>query len=241
MAFDVERFIALTATMAVSVACARQSAPASSPPTADEAAVVQVPSAEESEPESRDELVAVVEDDGRDPRGDEDEVVDAAVEGAPFEESGMVGALTGGPMLEGGLGLRAIGSGGGGTGFGSGSGTIGLGSSGAAKPLPKVQLGSNAVKGSLAPSIIQRVMRVKLSRIRACYQKELLQGSFNAKLVVNFVIGGNGRVTSVLLRQSSGRAKLDACVQQVFQSMVFPTPKGGGVVSVSYPVILSAR
>lgn len=239
MVFDVERFLALTAGMAVSVACARSSAPASSPESTQEAAVVAVPTPQESEPESGEELVAVVEDDGRDPRDgedDEDELLDASDEGAPYEEYGVIGALTGGPMLEGGLGLRGIGSGGG-AGFGAGVGRL----SAAAKASPKVRLGAKAIRGKLDPQVIQRVVRSKMSRIRACYEKELLRGDFSTKIVTSFVIGSSGRVTSIKLSQASKRGSLDSCVQQVFRTMHFPAPKGGGIVTVSYPLVFSSK
>lgn len=239
MVFDVERFLALTAGMAVSVACARSSAPASSPESKQEPAVVAVPTPQESEPEGGEELVAVVEDDGRDPRDGEDgeaELLDASDEGAPYEEYGVIGALTGGPMLEGGLGLRGIGSGGG-AGFGAGVGGL----SAAAKPTPKVRLGAKAIRGKLDPQVIQRVVRSKMSRIRACYEKELLRGDFSTKIVASFVIGSSGRVTSVKLSQASRRSALDSCVQQVFRTMHFPAPKGGGLVTVSYPLVFSPK
>ena len=126
MQFNVERFIALTASMAVGIACAHQAPAQSAAPPAKAVNVVSVPTPEESEPSSGEELVAVVEDDGSDRRAEEGagDSVDAASEGAPFEEYGMIGALTGGPMLEGGLtgfGVKRIGGGGSGSGLGVGS------------------------------------------------------------------------------------------------------------------------
>ncbi|HMR09481.1 MAG TPA: AgmX/PglI C-terminal domain-containing protein, partial [Polyangiaceae bacterium] len=140
---------------------------------------------------------------------------------------------------EGGLGLRGIGSGGGGSGFGAG---VGVGSlSAAAKATPKVRLGAKAIRGKLDPQVIQRVVRSKMSRIRACYEKELLRGDFSTKIVTSFVIGSSGRVTSIKLSQASKRGSLDSCVQQVFRTMHFPAPKGGGIVTVSYPLVFSSK
>lgn len=240
MRFDVERFLSITAGLALGLACTQQKpAESAAPEQSEPPAVVAVPTPEDSEPSKDEELVAVVDEDADNSRNKRrDDLADAREEGAPYDEAAVMGALTGGPMLEGGFM--------GGTGFGSGSG-LGLGrigtgrASASGKPRPRVRAGAASTRGQLDKSIIQRIVRSKMSRIRYCYTKELQSGKpFNAKVVSRFVIGKDGRVKSVTLSQGSKRASLDSCVKRTFRAMMFPAPKGG-LVTVSYPLIFNTN
>ncbi len=239
MRFDVEQFLSVTASLALGVACAQQK-PAAAPPSepSEPPAVVAVPTPEDSEPASDEELVAVVDENASDSR-DEDpkDFEDASTEGAPYDEAAVLGALTGGPMLEGGfIGVKGFGSGAGGLGL------RGIGSAkGSGKLRPKVRVGTASTRGQLDRAVIQRVVRRKISRIRACYNQELVSGKpFNAKIVTRFIIGKDGRVKTVTLSKTSRRPKLDNCVKRAFRAMMFPAPKGG-LVTVSYPLIFNTK
>ncbi|AKT43773.1 AgmX/PglI C-terminal domain-containing protein [Chondromyces crocatus] len=154
----------------------------------------------------------------------------------------------------GGLGLRGVGQGGGGTGEGIGLGTIGtIGrgngtgagygrGAGATTGGPEVRTVAPTVKGSLPPEVIQRIIRQHRARFRHCYEVSLqkdptLQGGAS----FTFVIGKEGKVTSAREATSDlGNKDVSTCVVQVIQSLVFPAPEKGGVVTVTYPLRFSS-
>jgi TonB family protein len=131
--------------------------------------------------------------------------------------------------------------GGGGTGTGTGGvGTIGLGTGGSGTgrfggsrrdtSVTSTQLTSH---GQLDKAIIRRIVRQSLSRIRYCYEKELVKDPTLAGTVtVTFTIDQRG---SVATASASGMPVVDACVASAVRSLVFPKPSGGGVVNVTYP------
>jgi TonB family protein len=106
----------------------------------------------------------------------------------------------------------------------------------ARKP-PQVRAGATTVSGRLPPEVIQRIVRQNFGRFRLCYERGLSNNpSLEGQVVVRFVIGTDGAVSSVT-KQSSTLADeaVAACVVAAFRSLSFPQPEGG-VVSVSYPI-----
>jgi TonB family protein len=96
--------------------------------------------------------------------------------------------------------------------------------------------------GSMSREEIQRVMNRAMSRIRYCYERALTSSpDLEGKLTVLFQIAATGDVASVSKVQSTLTGDVDTCVQRVLQSLKFPTPKGGGVVSVTYPFVFTAH
>lgn len=154
-----------------------------------------------------------------------------------------------------GHGLEGIGPGAGGTGFGTiGTGRFGLighsegtgegytpgNSKGGmrvhkATP-PTVKVGPVDQDGGLTPAIIRRHVRRKLTRIRHCYEKELLvSSSLSGTVTTRFQISPNGTVQGVKA-SGLGNSKVESCVAAAIKSINFPKPKGGGYVNVrSYP------
>lgn len=149
-----------------------------------------------------------------------------------------------------------------GTRSGGGDGTgksIGLGVLGSGKPGGRgnddsllansrghrgVEVPSNKIVyiGSMSREEIQRVMNRAMSRIRYCYERALTSSpDLEGKLTVLFQIAATGDVASVSKVQSTLTGDVDTCVQRVLQSLKFPTPKGGGVVSVTYPFVFTAH
>ncbi len=172
---------------------------------------------------------------------------------------GLIGDQIGESYGLGGLGLAGTGRGGGGTGEGTiGLGTLGTigkgggGGSGAGygrgagrlggrrARAPRVIAGRAQVRGALDKEIIRRIIRRHINEVKYCYQKEL-QG--NAKLggrvIVQFMITATGQVgTSKVQNSTVKNQKVEMCIARAVRRWLFPKPKGGGIVIVSYPFVL---
>ncbi|UJR84828.1 AgmX/PglI C-terminal domain-containing protein [Sandaracinus amylolyticus] len=161
----------------------------------------------------------------------------------------------------GGLGLRGTGRGGG----GSGEGTIGLGNlgaighgagdgtgqgygsaaggfSGRRAAVPQVRFGQAEVRGALSSEVIRRVVRRHLNEVRYCYEQELAQRpDLMGRVTIGFVIGSSGAVQGSGVTSSSlGNPRVEGCIAQAVRRWTFPSPTGGGVVTVTYPITLEA-
>jgi TonB family protein len=103
--------------------------------------------------------------------------------------------------------------------------------------LNDVSIGAPAVSGSLASDVIRRIVRRHNAQIRSCYEKELTRApALKGKIVVKFVVGGNGTVSQAAVGSSDmGSAVVEACVVSQVKTWAFPSPEGGGSVVVSYP------
>jgi TonB family protein len=166
----------------------------------------------------------------------------------------MFGSTTGDARGFGGLGLRGSGSGGGGTGDtvgiggigtkgrGGGVGSYGMGTGilGAKKSSDVgITSGEPEVMGSLDKELIRRVIHANRNQIRYCYENQLTRyPKLAGKVTVKFVITAEGTVSSSQVAQSTaGNADLETCVAGRVRTWLFPKPKGGGVVIVTYPFI----
>ncbi|MFT4621579.1 MAG: outer membrane biosynthesis protein TonB [Myxococcota bacterium] len=170
-----------------------------------------------------------------------DELVGAA--------AGLVMAKGGGGPGGFGLGERGLGRGGSiegigdvwGAGGGPG-GREGYGPSGKKGDGPQIaSTADTMVLGSLDRAVVDEVVKRHLAAIRYCYQRELQrEPELSGKLVVKFVIAGDGSVSSSKLGSSTmGHAGVERCVTGRFLKMQFPEPNGNGIVIVSYPFLLS--
>ncbi|MBJ93331.1 MAG: hypothetical protein CMP23_02525 [Rickettsiales bacterium] len=173
--------------------------------------------------------------------------------------SSAVGGLIGsqyGQFGAGGLGSRGSGLGGGGTAAGlGGMGTrgTGMGASGYGRGAgfygkkgggaPGVGTGDPIILGALDKSIIDRVVKQHLAKIRYCYQKELNKNpKLFGKVVVKFVIAKDGSVSTASTKSSTLRNPIvEKCINSRFMRMRFPAPKGGGIVIVSYPFVFNSQ
>lgn len=155
--------------------------------------------------------------------------------GDEFGGLGLVGTADGGAIGIGSLGSVGTGLGGGSDGSGAGMGTLGT------RPRPDVATGTATQRGALDKDVIRRVIRRSLSRIRYCYERELVKDpNLAGRVSVRFVIRPDGTVTAV----SDGGSSLPseeakACVRRAIAALVFPRPEGGGVVTVTYPFIFA--
>lgn len=100
--------------------------------------------------------------------------------------------------------------------------------------------GEATVKGSLDKEVIRDVIQKHIGEVKHCYEAELEKNKDLAgKLMVNFTIGTDGKVTESKLDQTTlHNAVVEKCVVESVRSWEFPKPKGG-VVKVTYPFILA--
>ncbi|HYX92472.1 MAG TPA: AgmX/PglI C-terminal domain-containing protein, partial [Myxococcaceae bacterium] len=167
----------------------------------------------------------------------------------------MFGAAPGDAQGFGGLGLRGSGAGGGGVGDTIGIGGIGtkgrgggmgkygegLGLGMGGKKSADIGISSSepTVMGSLDKELIRQVIKRNISQIRYCYESQLSRyPKLNGKVSVKFIITATGTVSSSTVAQATtSNAELETCVAGRVHTFVFPKPKGGGVVVVTYPFI----
>ncbi len=143
-----------------------------------------------------------------------------------------------------GIGLGGVGTlgQGAGTGVGQGFGN-GHGRLGGAHPLkaPELRQGAIQVNGRLPPEVITRIVRQNFGRFRLCYENGLRNNpNLMGRVSVKFVIGRDG---SVQTSQDGGSDLPDtgvvSCVVRAFPNLSFPQPEGGGIVTVTYPIVFS--
>lgn len=168
----------------------------------------------------------------------------------------MFGDKTGEAHGFGGLGGAGIGRGGGGFGEASiGVGNVGTkgrggqGGSGYGRgvsrlgsrdaKVPKVIPMQPIISGSLDKETIRRVIRRHQNEYRYCYEKELnVKRDLNGKIKVKFTIAGNGSVIAAAIEESTmGNSNVEQCLIGKIKRWVFPAPKGGGIVVVTYPFL----
>jgi TonB family protein len=89
------------------------------------------------------------------------------------------------------------------------------------------------------PALIDAAIRRHLPEIEYCYDRELQSDpSLAGKVVVHFVITGDGHVGAAEIEQSTlGNAAVDGCVLTRVKAIVFAQPPGRGMVSVHYPFL----
>jgi TonB family protein len=168
----------------------------------------------------------------------------------------MFGAAAGDAQGFGGLGLRGTGAGGGGVGDtigiggigtkgrGGGTGTYGTGV-GVLGGKKSVDIGITSseptVMGSLDKELIRQVIHRNRNQIRYCYESQLTRfPKLHGKVAVKFVISAQGSVASSNVAQSDvGNAELETCVAGRVRTWMFPKPKGGGIVIVTYPFVFT--
>ena len=140
--------------------------------------------------------------------------------------------IGGGGTVDGIGGVGTSGRGGGLDGYGSEYGVNGEKAvGGVVSSAPPILL------GNLDRSEVDKVIKRHLSAIRHCYQKELPRNpDLGGKVVIKFVIGTDGNVSSASTKASSlANPTVEACINQRFMTFDFPKPRGNGIVLVSYP------
>lgn len=116
-------------------------------------------------------------------------------------------------------------------------GTVCLGESSSWAKLqrvPHVRYERPLVMGSLSRAMIQRVMRQHKGQVSACYKRALRKHpKASGYLNLKWIISSRGKVLRVLILKDRVKVKsLAACVRRVISRMLFPYPRGGGIVLV---------
>lgn len=108
---------------------------------------------------------------------------------------------------------------------------------------PRVLLGRPEIRGPLSREIVRRIVRQHVNEVSYCYQKALQKDPTRAgRVVLRFKIDPSGQVTRSAVQSSTlGSPEVEACVAGAARRWIFPKPRGGGAVLVSYPVLLRAR
>ncbi|HXU60585.1 MAG TPA: AgmX/PglI C-terminal domain-containing protein [Polyangia bacterium] len=107
--------------------------------------------------------------------------------------------------------------------------------------VPDPTIGQASVRGALDKEIIRRIVRRHVNEVRYCYDQALAaHPSLAGRVVVQFTIAPTGRVLASLVQSTTlGSPAVEACVVGAVRRWEFPQPEGGGLVSVSYPFLLS--
>jgi TonB family protein len=136
----------------------------------------------------------------------------------------------------GGLGTRASASVGSGISYGQGR-VPGSG------PNAIVRTALPSVTGLLSPEAIRRVVLRNLGQVRNCHEQGLQQTpTAQGQIVVRFIIGGDGHVLGANVVESSYPiASVGQCVADAARRWMFPSPEGGGIVTVRYPFNLQRQ
>jgi len=158
----------------------------------------------------------------------------------------------------GGLGLKGTGPGGGGIGDSIGlakgvstSGKIGgtasygsdQGKLGAKKDTDiNLADASPIVQGSLDPSLIKKVIQENRNAIRYCYERELqVKKDLSGVIKSQFIISPTGAVSMSVVKDSTMKnPNVENCIAQKIRGLIFPKPKGGGIVIVNYPFVFKS-
>lgn len=141
-----------------------------------------------------------------------------------------------------GAGANAKGAGGYGT-KGKGGGQAGygqlsmVGSSGNSS----IALGESTVSnGGLDRDLIAAVIKKNMGQISFCYEQGLRSNpSLSGRVMTDFVIGANGRVSAAKMASSTLQSSMvESCILMRLRSWNFPKPTGGVSVKVKYPFVL---
>ncbi|MDW8189802.1 MAG: AgmX/PglI C-terminal domain-containing protein [Pseudobdellovibrionaceae bacterium] len=96
------------------------------------------------------------------------------------------------------------------------------------------------VDGGLDPEVISSVIKKHLGEILFCYERQLSANpNLYGKVTVRFTIAGSGKVESSRIYQSSLKNDfVEKCINERVLKWMFPAPKGGTKVVVTYPFLL---
>lgn len=90
--------------------------------------------------------------------------------------------------------------------------------------------------GALSMEEIAEAIGKNRQAFRHCYEREHeLQG----KVSVTFLIGSDGRVRSATASPTPLPTRIVACLMAGVKAIVFPPPKAGATVTVTYPFVFS--
>ncbi len=104
---------------------------------------------------------------------------------------------------------------------------------------PVVYAGTYSVVGELDKETVRRYIQSKMNQIRWCYQQEVQRNpDLTGQVVYQWIIMPTGKVLGVkVVSTSLNSSAVEECIASRIATWVFPSPKGGGTVKVTYPFI----
>jgi TonB family protein len=101
--------------------------------------------------------------------------------------------------------------------------------------------GTKLLGNGLSKRLVGAYLDRRWSQFKFCYSRQLDRNpNMWGKVTVNFTISGNGRVYEAMVITSSlNNTNVEECVLRVIRQVVFPKPKGGGEVIVTYPFLFT--
>ncbi len=105
------------------------------------------------------------------------------------------------------------------------------------KEVPVFVPGRPIVGDGLPKDVVRRIVRKHSPEVRYCYEQELIRDkSLAGRVVMQFTISGAGSVVAAVPSNSTlNNRSVERCISGKMRRWVFPSPKGGGVVTVKYP------
>lgn len=104
-------------------------------------------------------------------------------------------------------------------------------------PTGKISEGAVVVSAGLMRDIVRRIVRVRFSALRACYEKVIKTNpKLEGTVTVSFAIQPNGTIKDLKTTGSLTDAAVVGCVTKNFLSMAFPEPEKKATVNVTYPL-----
>jgi outer membrane biosynthesis protein TonB len=103
---------------------------------------------------------------------------------------------------------------------------------------PTAALGSlTAPARALSRDDIREVIRAHISDVRDCYNAGLTTDpALQGRVEIKFVINAGGTVSSAVVAEDTlANPAVGLCMAKAVLTWVFPAPKGGGNVNVTYP------
>ncbi len=85
------------------------------------------------------------------------------------------------------------------------------------------------------------VIKRRMKELRYCYQRILREfPTLAGKITVKFIIAPDGTVAAAATKSTTmNNPQVEDCINGRFRKMLFPEPRGGGIVVVTYPFIFS--
>lgn len=98
------------------------------------------------------------------------------------------------------------------------------------------------VDGSLDPAIVDAVLKRHLAQIQVCYESGLeRKPTLGGSLLMSFTVEPDGHVSQASVKQSTvGDPVFAKCLSDRFLTVLFPKPRTGSAVKVSYPFLFLA-
>lgn len=128
-------------------------------------------------------------------------------------------------------------------GFAGGTGSVGAVGNFGGKGFDMALGGDEAEAiGGLDKSLIAAVVQANIGQIKHCYERQLIvDPNIFGKIVAQWTINKDGLVSVSSVKSSTMNSKpVENCITGKIKNWVFPKPKGGGQVLVSYPFLFKS-